>query len=288
MRRVRVLTLVIAFAGCAAPVQQTPIEPAPIEPAPTVAASASTASASAVTPAASPKVEPAPAAPPPRAVGAIWPPRMPSAGKFEEIPLGKWADYEETYLDAVTIRERVALVAREGDVVTLETTTETGSADKTVFVTAFAASQGLGWRPTLNVFQVGDQDPMESPEIGPAQQPYPAVDPKKLIGTEMIRVRVGSYRAKHYRYRTAYGEVVDYWIDDSVAPIGLIKLEAEQKQHAGFRAGFKFELVAVGSGAIAQVTKRARPFDAKLLQKTGMPWTRNARVGPQPPAKVVQ
>ena len=49
------------------------------------------------------------------AAGAIWPPRMPAAGNFEEVPLGKWADYEETYLDAATIRERVALVAREAD-----------------------------------------------------------------------------------------------------------------------------------------------------------------------------
>jgi len=274
MPRLRVLTLVIAFAACAAPAQQqAPIEPAaaPTEPAPAAKTDAEHAP------------EPAP-----MAAGAIWPPRMPSAGKFEEVPLGKWADYEETYLDAVTIKERVALVAREGDIVTLETTTETGRADKTVFVTAFAASQEVGWRATRNVFQVGDADPMESPAIAPAHQPYPVVDPKKLVGTEMIKVRAGSYRAKHYRYRTPYGELVDYWIDDSVAPIGLIKLEAEQKQHAGFRAGFKFELVAVGSGAIAQVTKPARPFDAALLEKTGMPWTRHARVGPQPPAKVVQ
>ena len=72
----------------------------------------------------------------------------------------------------------------------------------------------------------------------------------------MISVRAGSFRAKHYRYRTPYGEQVDFWIDDSVAPIGLIKLEAEQKQHSAFRAGFRFELVAVGSGAIPQVTRR--------------------------------
>ena len=128
---------------------------------------------------------------------------------------------------------------------------------------------------------------MESPAIGPAQQPYPRVDPSKLIGTEMISVRAGLFRAKHYRYRTPYGERVDYWIDDSVAPIGLIKLEAEQKQHSGFRGGFKFELVAMGSGAIPQVTKPARPFDARdASQRQGLPWTRNARVGPQPPAKV--
>jgi hypothetical protein len=138
------------------------------------------------------------------------------------------------------------------------------------------------------VFQVGDEDPMESPAIAPAQQPYPAADPKRFVATEMVSVRAGLFRAKHYRYRTPYGELVDYWIDDSVAPIGLIKLEAEQKQHAGFHGGFKFELVAMGSGAIAQVTKRAQPFDAALLQKQGLPWTRHARVGPQPPAKVVQ
>jgi hypothetical protein len=278
MLRASVLTVVVALAACAAPVrQQAPIEPAPAATAGTSPDPARTAA------------QGAPEAPPPiAAAGAIWPPRMPSAGKFEEIPLGKWADYEESYLDAVTIRERVALVSREGDVVTLETTTETGRSDKTVFATAFAASLEMGWRPVSNVFQVGDEEPMESPAISPGQQPYPSVDPKKLIGTEMIKVRAGSYRAKHYRYRTALGELVDYWIDDSVAPIGLIKLEAEQKQHAGFRAGFKFELVAVGSGAIAQVTKPARPFDARLLQKTGMPWTRQARVGPQPPAKVIQ
>ena len=75
----------------------------------------------------------------------------------------------------------------------------------------------------------------------------------------MISVRAGLFRAKHYRYRTPYGERVDYWIDDSVAPIGLIKLEAEQKQHSGFPGGFKFELVAMGSGAIPQVTKPRAP-----------------------------
>jgi hypothetical protein len=104
----------------------------------------------------------------------------------------------------------------------------------------------------------------------------------------MVSVRAGLFKAKHYRARTPYGERVDYWIDDSVAPIGLVKLDAEQKQHAGFRGGFKFELVATGSGAIPQVTKPARPFDAQLLARQGLPWTRHARVGPQPPAKVVR
>jgi hypothetical protein len=227
---------------------------------------------------------------PPLAVtaGAIWPPRMPSAGNFEAVPLGKWADYEESYLDAATIKERVALVSKGSEAITLETTTETRPGDRTVFATVFATGHGTGWRVTSNVFQVGDDDPMESPAIGPAQQPYPRVDDKKMIGIEMISVRAGLFKAKHYRYRTPYGEQVDFWIDDSVPPIGLVKLEAEQKQHTAFRAGFRFELVDTGSGAMPQVTRPARPFDAKVVQRQGLPWTRHARVGPQPPVKVVQ
>ena len=269
MLRASVLALVMALAvaACAAPVQQTD----PGKAATTTAAADTT------------NLE----APPVAAAGAIWPPRMPAAGNFEEVPLGKWADYEETYLGAAVIRERVALVSREAERVTLETTTETRPGDRTVFATGFAGANNAGWRVTSNVFQVGDDEPMESPATGPAQQPYPRADPSKLIGTEMIGVRAGLFRAKHYRYRTAYGERVDYWVDDSVAPIGLIKLEAEQKQHAGFRGGFKFELVATGSGAIPQVTKPARPFDERIIARQGLPWTRHGRVGPQPPAKVV-
>jgi hypothetical protein len=262
---VSTLVIVLALVACAAPVQQA-------EPGATQAAAATS------------KLD----APVGSTPGAIWPPRMPAAGNFEEVPLGKWADYEETYLEAAKIRERVALVAREGDAITLETTTETRPGDRTVFATILAGVSGADWRVTGNVFQVGDDEPMESPAIGPAQQPYPSVDPSKLIGTEMISVRAGLFRAKHYRYVTPYGERVDYWIDASVAPIGVIKLEAEQKQHSGFRGGFRFELVGMGSGAIPQVTKPARPFDARIIARQGLPWTRHARVGPQPPAKVVQ
>src|SRR5262245_19159710 len=105
MLRASVLTLVmvLAVAACAAPVQQ-----AETGTAATAAATTATTTLE-------------PAAPPVSAAGAIWPPRMPAAGNFEEVPLGKWADYEETYLDAATIRERVALVSREAEVITIET-----------------------------------------------------------------------------------------------------------------------------------------------------------------------
>jgi hypothetical protein len=270
--RVGVLTLVLvalAVASCAAPVQHK-----------------SETETAATTGAGAPAEETAP--PIAATTGAIWPPRMPCIGNFEAVPLGKWAEYEESYLDAATVKERVALVSKGSEAVTLETTTETRPGDRTVFATVFAAARESGWRVTSNVFQVGDDEPMESPAIGPAQQPYPRVDDRKLLGSEMVSVRAGLFKAKHYRYRTPYGEQVDFWIDDSVAPIGLVKLVAEQKQHTAFRAGFTFELVEMGSGAMPQVTRPARPFDAAVVQRRGLPWTRQARVGPQPPVKVIQ
>jgi hypothetical protein len=246
------LVLAIGAGACAAPVKQTTPVTAPDEPF------------------------------------AVWPPRMPSAVDLDTVPLGRWAQYEESYLGSVTIKERVALVGKGSDGNTIETTTEMGGGDKTVFANVFVAgNEGGGVQIASNVFQVADDEPMESPPLGPAQQPYPRVDPSKLVGTEMVTVRTGTFRAKHYRDRTGYGEQVDFWIDDSVHPIGLLRLEAEQKQHPTIRAGFKFELVAVGNDAIPQITRPARPFDPSLLKKRGLPWTRQTRVGPQPPAKVV-
>lgn len=220
---------------------------------------------------------------------AVWPPRMPGAIDLDTVPLGRWAQYQETYLGTVTIKERVALVGKGADGNALETTTEMPNGEKTIFATVLApAGDGRGVQVVSDVFQVADDSPMQSPTLPPDQQPYPRVDPSKLVGVDTITVRVGTFRAKHYRDRTAYGEQVDFWIEDSVGPIGLVRLEAEQKQHPTIRAGFKFELVATGNDAIAQITRPARPFDAAVLKQRGLPWTRQARVGPQPPAKVIQ
>ena len=229
----------------------------------------------------------APPPPPPEAF-AVWPPRMPTAFDFDDVPLGRWAEYEETYMGTATIKERVALVAKGSNGNTVETTTEMKPGQKTVFATSFVAAPEGGTRVVSNVFQVEGDAPMESPPLGPAEQPYPRVDPRKLVlvGIETVTVRVGTFRAKHYRDKTVFGEQVDVWVDDSVWPIGVVKLESEQKQHPTLRGGFKFELVATGGAAIAQITTPARPFDPAILRKRGLPWTRQARVGPQPPARV--
>ena len=105
MFRISVLTLALVLvAACAAPVQQQAERETSVAAATDAEQTAPPIAATA---------------------GAIWPPRMPCAGNFEDVPLGKWADYEESYLDAATIKERVALVSKGSEAVTIETTTET-------------------------------------------------------------------------------------------------------------------------------------------------------------------
>jgi len=120
---------------------------------------------------------------------AVWPPRMPSAIDLDTVPLGRWAEYEESYLGAATIKERVALVGKGADGNTLETTTEMPSGEKTVFATVFAPGADGAIGVASNVFQVADTDPMESPPMPPTQQPYPRVDPSKLVDVDTITVR---------------------------------------------------------------------------------------------------
>src|SRR6476620_3300914 len=104
--------------------------------------------------------------PPPARVDetfAVWPPLMPRALELDSVPLGRWAQYEETYLGSVTIKERVALVGKGADGDTIETTTEMPSGEKTIFATLFApAPDGGSARVAASVFQVSDGDPTQS------------------------------------------------------------------------------------------------------------------------------
>ena len=139
------------------------------------------------------------------------------------------------------------------------------------------------------MFQAGDADAMLAPPAPASQQPYPRLDPSKLVGAEIATVRVGTFRAKHYRDRTEFGEQVDVWIDDSVGPIGVLKLEAEQKQHPTvIQPGFSYALVATGNDAIPQITRPPVPFDLALLKAAGTAVDAAEAHRSEPPAKVIQ
>ena len=51
-------------------------------------------------------------------------------------------------------------------------------------------------------------------------------------------------------------------------PLGLVKLEGEQKQNPQIKGRLRFELAATGKDAKQPITKPAKPFDqAALMQQ---------------------
>ena len=194
---------------------------------------------------------------------------MPAAFALDQVPIGSWAEYAWGLADLAASRrvERLAVVARGPDGVTIEASEEETFDERVVQATTYAAGGELRGESRRNVFQMGDDQPMEAP-TRPARR-YARVDPSKLVGTETITVRAGTFTAKHYRDRTAYGEQVDFWIDDAVKPFGLVKLDAEQKQHPALGNHFDVELVGSGSDAVPLITRPARPFDVEYLKNRG-------------------
>ena len=192
---------------------------------------------------------------------------MPAAFDLHRVPVGSWAEYAWGLADVAASRrvERLAVVARGPNGVTVEASEEDTFDARVVQATTYAAGGELRGESRRNVFQLGDDDPMEAPSR-PARR-YARVDPSTLVGTETITVRAGTFTAKHYRDRTAFGEQVDFWIADGVMPFGLVKLEAEQKQQPSLGSRFGAELVGRGGDAVPLITRPARPFDVEYLKE---------------------
>ena len=117
------------------------------------------------------------------------------------------------------------------------------------------------------VLQVGANDPMEMPIEGAQAHQFAKPDPKTLVKEETIKVAAGSYKTKHYHDKTPQGDTVDYWVTESLAPIGLVKIEMTQKSNPMINGPIKMELLAVGKDAKTIITKKAKPFDQAALMK---------------------
>ena len=117
------------------------------------------------------------------------------------------------------------------------------------------------------IMQMGTSDPMEMPLEGGQDRQFTKPDPKKLVGKESIKVQAGTFKTKHYRETSPEGDTYDFWVTDSVLPLGLVKLTGEQKSNAAMKGGFSFELTATGKGAKVQITKPPKPFDQAALMK---------------------
>ena len=210
----------------------------------------------------------------------LTPPAMPYACDLEAVPIGSWAEYEQRSPGLRMTTERKAAVARGPEGITIETTRR----DFPGFVVALLLDPGKPEEGRLKraTFQDGNHDPMDSPVDERRQNLYRGLNAKTLLGEETVTVRAGTFRTKRYRYKTAFDEIVDVWIDESIWPICLIKLEGELKQGWPGANPFIYELMTTGTGATPKITRPAIPFNIEILKTRGA--SQGAGTPAMPPA----
>ena len=198
-------------------------------------------------------------------------PPTPLATDLAKITVGSWAKYSMTMGTMPPMTVKMALVNRTAAGNSLEMSAEGGMAAKAGnVVTQMTLPPGSTGNVQKGVLQVGTNDPMEMPMDAAQSHQFAKPDPKTLVKEETIKVAAGSYKTKHYHDKTPQGDTIDFWVTESVAPIGLVKIEMTQKSNPMITGPIKMELTAVGKDAKPIITKKAKPFDQPALMKEMM------------------
>jgi hypothetical protein len=197
-------------------------------------------------------------------------PPMPMALDLAKVPAGSWAEYSMVMGQMPPMKTRMALVAKTPTTNVVETTVEGGmmamaGGKMTMQMTLAPGAEGAIKKM---VMQVGTADPMEMPPEMTDKKAFTKPNPKTAVGSETIKVPGGSFKTKHYRDKTPQGDTIDYWVSESVPPLGLVKIVVDQKSNAQIKGKLTFELAAMGKDAKQAITKPAKPFDqAALMQQ---------------------
>jgi hypothetical protein len=197
-------------------------------------------------------------------------PPTPLVIDLSKVAVGSWATYTTTMANS-KMETKVALVKHGATGTTLEMSVEGGMVAKAGnVITQMILSPGANASVQKMIVQVGTNDPMEMPLQGGSTQGFVKPDPKTLVKEETVKVAGGSFKTKHYRIATAPGDTADFWVSDKVLPIGVVKMEMNQKSNAMIPGQIKMELTGVGKGAKMSITKPAKPFDQSALMKESM------------------
>ncbi|HMF42325.1 MAG TPA: hypothetical protein VKQ32_16750 [Polyangia bacterium] len=214
-------------------------------------------------------------------------PPMPMAIDLAKVPAGSYADYNMLMGQLPPMKMRMALVTKSPATNVIETSVEGGMmamAGKMVMHMELAPGADATLKKV--VMQLGSGDPMEMPIEMSGNKPFTKPNPKSLVGSETIKTASGSYKTKHYREKTPQGDKIDFWVSESVPPLGIVKIEVDQKNNPQIKGKLVFELTGMGKDQTAVVTKPAKPFDqAKLMQQMmGGAAAGGAGAGKSPPA----
>jgi hypothetical protein len=196
-------------------------------------------------------------------------PPMPMAMDLAKVPPGSWADYTVTMAQYPPMKLRMALVARTPAGNVVESAVEGGMmAMVGKMVIQMTLSPGAEGTLKKSIIQLGANDPMEMPAEMKGTKPFVKPNPKGLVGSETIKTGAGSFKTKHYRDKTPQGDKIEYWVNDTVPPFGLVKVEVDQKSNPQVKGTSTFLVSAMGKDAKSSITKPAKPFNqATLMQQ---------------------
>jgi hypothetical protein len=214
-------------------------------------------------------------------------PPTPLAVDLAKVPIGSAAQYTVTVGTMGPMTMRLGLVGRGAAGNTIETSIEGGIAARTggKMITQMTIPSGSNGKVQKMVLQLGANDPMEMPIEGAQAQQFSKPDPKTLVKEETIKVPAGSFKTKHYHDKTAQGDTVDFWVSETVNPIGLVKMEATQKNNPQIGGPIKMELVSTGKDAKSSFTKAPKPFDQAVFMKQMMAGASAGGGAPAPAGK---
>jgi hypothetical protein len=198
-------------------------------------------------------------------------PPLPVGMDMRKAPIGAWSAYDVNLKGMPPLRQRFSLVARDAATSTVEMATEggmMGPGSTVVLRVVLAADLSKPDRVKKLIMQLGDNPPMElnSEAAGAQKEQFARLDPRKLVGSEKVKVPAGTIATKHYRDKGPSGRT-DVWVSDEAPPFGIVKLEGSVSEGKGTASyPVTVSLVARGSDAKPVVVKPPQPFDARVLQ----------------------
>ena len=161
---------------------------------------------------------------------------------------GAWADYTMSGKGGdkpVTIR--YALVEKTAAKFALEIDSATPKGEMVIHFD-FAAQPGdaNAWKVVGGKMQLGEQKmDMPAAQLAAAPPLKTTDSPGQLVGTEDLTTPLGPFPCKHYKkamLEGGKGPSLDVWINEKVAPTGLVKSTLEAM-------GVQMTLLATGTGA---------------------------------------
>jgi hypothetical protein len=91
-----------------------------------------------------------------------------------------------------------------------------------------------------------------------------------FAGTEDVEVSAGRFRADRYRLKLGGGRENTVWMSADVAPLGLLRMHAEEHSPELQGSAADMELVGQGTGARPTIVKAPRPYDRDTYARETM------------------